>query len=89
MYVETALSQTADLFQSAALDYFTYNLSVQKALFICYVIFALIVFFCVIQLLIMGLNTNIWRAKRLLALYPTHKIAENLDVFKQVIGALT
>ncbi|MDR3548813.1 MAG: hypothetical protein P4M11_11210 [Candidatus Pacebacteria bacterium] len=89
VYLSPALEQTAVLFETAAMDFFQTNLSTQKILFICYIISALLIFFFVTQLLILGLNTDIWRAKRLLALYPAQKISENLDVFKQVLGTLS
>lgn len=78
-----------DLFLSYCTDFFNSNIILQKGLFAGYIVSALLIFFLLTQLIIIGLNNDIWKAKRLLALYPSHQITDNIEFFKKVVQTLT
>jgi len=87
-YMEHIFNYVTEVIENESLSFFKSNLEVQKGLFIGYMLSSLLIFFLFTQMLILGLNSDIWRAKRLLALYPIQKISENLDTFKKVVAGL-
>ncbi len=78
--------QINNKYQSAVLDYLDTNMTVQKVLFICYIFLVILIFFLIIQLIILELNNDIWKAKRLLALYPPQDITKNVEFFKKLLS---
>ena len=82
------LDQINGIFLDDSLNYYNNNLSIQKGVFAAYVIASALIFYLIIQMIILGLNTDIWKAKRLLALFPSQKIFMNIDIFKTVYDTL-
>ena len=76
-------------FTNEADDFFDHILSMQKGLFMGYAFASAFIFFCYTQILIWALNNDIWKGKRLLALYPLQQIASNIEAFKQTMNRLS
>lgn len=89
MDLAVIFAETIALFKSQSMDFFDQNMTLQNGLFAGYIISALLIFFFLTQLIILGLNNDIWKAKRLLALYPAHQISENIEFFKKIVQTLT
>ena len=83
------MSQIQFEFEDVAEEYFNYNLSLQKGLFIAFIIITLVIFFVIVQIIIWSLNTNILKSKRLLALYPLQQSSESLQELQETIAKLS
>lgn len=83
------LEDLVSIFISGCMDFFDEYMVVQNILFAVYIVSTLLIFLVFIQIFISGLNQDIWKAKRILALYPGHQISKNIDNFRKVLQTLT
>ena len=65
-----------------------YNLSLEQGLFVFCILDAVLIFFMLLQLIILSVNNNIWKSKRLLALYPLKQMTKNIADFSKTLANL-
>ena len=87
--MEVIISQVLSMLINSAFDFFDYNINVQKGLFIGFLLGSIMIFFVFAEILIWSLNNNIWKSKRLLALYPLQHAAQNWADFRTTLSKLT
>jgi len=88
-FVSSVLQLAISKFTEAAESFFDYTVNVQKGLFLGLLFSSMIIFFIVMQINILALNRDIWKSKRLLALYPICKITQNMKNFKSTLAKLS
>lgn len=70
-------------------DFFDSAIAIQRGLFIGLLLSSMLIFFVVMQVNILALNGDIWKSKRLLALYPIQKMTQNMKDFKNTLAKLS
>ena len=87
-YLAPSLEFLLDKIKKEASKFLNSNITIQEVLLSIYLIATALIFFVLFQFAIVSLNTNIWKAKRLLSLYPLQKIAKDKTAFKKTLAKL-
>ena len=88
-YLEPAFTYMVTIYGKTENDFIKETEALFLKLFFVYLIFSIIMFFVIIQLLLLSLKRNIWKSKRLLGLYPNQQILQNLEGFKKIMSKLS